>query len=144
MECCRDFRQKHTAAMSAEKEPYQFSRVAEKLIGDFRNIPDESPAGMRKRPTKDLADLVKDLVVKYKIGIESAEQVIRDHWAQIVGPANAHYSHAANIDARGQLIVLASHAVVRNELFLHRKMILERIKKLPGCGHVKMLHVRAG
>lgn len=130
--------------MSAKKDPYHFSRIAEQLIGDFRHIPDETPAKMIKRPTKDLAALVKDLVVKYKIGVESAEQVIRDHWAEIVGPANAHYSHAASIDARGQLLVLAAHAVVRNELFHHRKMILEKIKKVPGCGHVKTLHVRAG
>jgi len=31
-------------------------------------------------------------------------------------------------------VILASHSVVRNELFLYRKTILEKIQQLPGCG----------
>ena len=124
-------------------EPFHFSRVAEELIGEFRKIPDDSPAGMRKRPTRDLPGLIKDLLVKHKIGVESEEQVIREHWAQIAGPA-AHYSHVATLDARGRLTVLVSNAVARNELFLHRAAILEKIQKLPGCARVKSLGFRAG
>lgn len=125
-------------------EPHQFSRLAEELIGDFRKIPDETPAKMRKRPTRDMDGLVQELLVKYKIGVESEEDVIRERWAGIVGIANAHYSHAASIDQRGCLTVLASHAVVRNELFMHRQMLLEKIRKLPGCAKVKTLNIRAG
>ncbi len=125
-------------------EPHKFSREAEKLIADLRRIPDETPDRMKKRPTKDLAGLVEDLLVKHQIGRESPEQTIRDHWPQIVGPANAQYSHAATIDPRGRLSVLASHAVVRNELFHHRKLISEKIRKLPGCNHVREINVRAG
>lgn len=125
-------------------EPHQFSRIAAQLIGDFRKIPDETPSRMRIRPTKDMGDLVQGLLVKYKIGIESEESVIRGHWAEIAGPANAHYSHVQNIDQRGCLTILASHAVVRNELFLHRKMLLQKIQKLPGCAKVRSLNIRAG
>ena len=137
-------------------EPRQCSRLAEELIGDFRHL-SETPKGERNlegrrpdprragdRAAQPLAELMGPLLVKYKIGIESAEQTIRDHWPEIVGPANAHYSHAAMIDARGKLAVLASHSVVRNELFLHRKLIVEKIRKLPGCGHVRALLLRAG
>lgn len=125
-------------------EPHQFSRIAEELIGDFRRIHDQTPPKMRKRPTRGMDGLVQDLLVKYKIGIESEESVIRNHWVEIVGAANAHYSHAQNIDPRGCLTVLASHAVVRNELFLHRKQVLAKIQKLPGCAKVKALNIRAG
>lgn len=125
-------------------EPHQFSRIAQELIGDFRHIPDETPAGQRVRPTKDMPALVESLLVKYKIGREAAEHTIREKWSEIVGPANAHYSHAVDIDARGRLLVLASHSVVRNELFHHRKLIVEKIRKLPGCAHVRELNVRAG
>ncbi len=123
---------------------HSFSRHAEKLIADLRRIPDATPDRMRKRPTRELAGLVEDLLVKHQIGRESPEQTIRDHWVEVVGPANAHYSHAAQIDPRGRLTVLASHAVVRNELFLHRKLIAEKIRKLPGCNHVRDLNIRAG
>ena len=36
-----------------------------------------------------------------------------------------------------------SHAVVRNELFQHRESIMEKLKKLPGCAHIKGLALRA-
>jgi hypothetical protein len=125
-------------------KPRQFSRLAEELIGEFRRIPDGQPRRMRKRATRPLAELVESLLVKHQIGRDSPEQTIRGHWSEIVGPAHAHYSHAAMIDARGKLTVLASHSVVRNELFLHRKLIVEKIRGLPGCAHVRTLLLRAG
>lgn len=128
--------------MATDPEP--FSYQAGKLIAALRRLPDDTPARMKKRPTKELGNLVEELMVKYQVGRASPEQMIRDHWAEVVGPANAHYSHAAQIDPRGRLAVLAGHAVVRNELFLHRKTIVERIRKLPGCAHVRELNVRAG
>ena len=66
-------------------KPHQFSRRAEGLIGDFLRVPDETPEKMRKRPTKDLGGLIQALCVKHKIGVESEEAVIRNHWAEIVG-----------------------------------------------------------
>lgn len=126
------------------EEPKPFSRQAENLIAALRRVPDDTPDRMRKRPTKELAGLVEELMVKFQVGRDSPEQQIRDNWPEIVGPANAHYSHAAQIDPRGKLVVLAGHAVVRNELFIHRKTIVERIRKLPGCAHVRELHIRAG
>ncbi len=129
--------------MSSE-EPKTFSRQAENLIAALRRVPDTTPARMKKRPTKELSSLVEELMVKFQIGRDSPEQLIRDNWRELVGPANAHYSHAVQIDPRGRLTVLAGHAVVRNELFHHRKTIVERIRKLPGCSHVRELNVRAG
>ncbi len=125
-------------------EPKPFSYQAEKLIAALRRVPDDTPARMKKRPTKELSGLVEELMVKYQIGRDSPEQLIRDNWPELVGPANAHYSHAAQIDPRGRLTVLAGHAVVRNELFIHRKTIVQRIQKLPGCTHVRELNIRAG
>lgn len=126
------------------KEPDHFSRQAENLIAALRRVPDEIPDRMKKRPTKELSGLVGELLAKYQVGRESPEQTIRDNWSELVGPANAHYSHASQIDARGRLTVLAGHAVVRNELFIHRQLIADRIRKLPGCSHVRELNIRAG
>jgi hypothetical protein len=126
------------------KEPAAFSYQAEKLIAALRRVPDDTPARMKKRPTKELSGLVEELMLKFQIGRDSPEDKIRANWSELVGPANAHYSHASQIDQRGKLIILAGHAVVRNELFIHRKTIVERIQKLPGCAHVRELHIRAG
>jgi hypothetical protein len=124
--------------------PKPFSFQAEKLISALRRVPDTTPERMKKRPAKELSGLVEEIMAKFQIGRESPEHTIREHWAELVGPANAHYSHAAQIDPRGRLTVLAGHAVVRNELFIHRQLIVERIRKLPGCTHVRELNIRAG
>ena len=125
-------------------EPQNFSRLAERLIADFRGVPDTTSGRMRRRPTREMAGLVEDLLVKHQLGRPSVEQTIRNHWPELVGAANAAYSHATQIDPRGRLAVLVSHSVVRNELFLHRQMIVERIRALPGCAQVRSLLLRSG
>ncbi|HEX2101880.1 MAG TPA: DUF721 domain-containing protein [Candidatus Synoicihabitans sp.] len=125
-------------------EPHQFSRIAEDLIGDLRGVGNPEPWRQKKRPTKPLSQLVEDLLAKHQIGRASPEQAIRDQWPELVGAANASYSHAVSIDSRGRLLVFASHAVVRQELTMHRRTIISRIRVLPRCGHVKELNVRAG
>jgi hypothetical protein len=126
------------------QEPLPFSRIAEKLIGEFRGMPFNEPARMRKRPTTPLGPLIEDLLVKHRIGRASPVDALRERWPELVGPANAGYSHAAHIDARGRLIILAAHAVVRHELFLHRETIVARVRAVPGCGHVRELVVHPG
>ena len=124
--------------------PHTFSKLAEELVGDLRGgLGSEDPRRSVKRPTRNLAEVVDQLLTKHQIGRESPEQTIRDHWPEIVGHANASYSHAANIE-RNRLVVLASHAVVRNELFHHREEIVARVRKLRGCESVKSLLLRAG
>ena len=126
-----------------DPEPFQFSRIAEDLIGDLRGIPNETPRRQKKRATKSLGQLVQELIVKHHVGESSPEQLIRDHWVALVGSANAAYSHAVTIDPRGKLVVMASHGVVRQELSAHRRTIVQRIKALPGCSHVADLTIRA-
>ena len=124
-------------------QPHQFSKIAEELVGEFRHVPFDEPKRAKKRPTQSLASVVEELLQKHQIGRESPEHTIRAQWKALVGEANASYSHPAMIE-RNLLNVLASHAVVRNELFHHRSEITARIRKLPGCGHVKGLNLRAG
>lgn len=129
--------------MTEKKEPHAFSKLAEELVGDLRGIAPDDPPRSKRRATQSLAAVVEQLMVKNQIGRPSAEQVIRDRWPELVGAANAAYSHAARIE-RNRLIVLAAHSVVRNELFLHREEIVARIRKIPGCGDLKSLNLRAG
>ncbi|HEY1108073.1 MAG TPA: DUF721 domain-containing protein [Opitutaceae bacterium] len=124
-------------------QPHTFSKIAEELVGDLRRLPTGEPAKSKKRPTVELAALIEDLLQKNQIGRSSPEHTIRENWRDLVGAANATYSHPVRIE-RNRLLVIASHSVVRNELFHHREGIVERIRKLPGCADVKALNLRAG
>jgi hypothetical protein len=123
-------------------EPKEFSRAVENLIAGLRELPEDKSRSKKRRPT-DLGALVDELLVKYRISHDSLEHSIREKWAELVGPANAAYSHPLTVE-RNLLVVLVSHAVVRNELFQHRESIMEKLKKLPGCGHLKGLALRSG
>ena len=123
-------------------EPKEFSRAIENLIAGFRDVPTNASRSKRRKTT-ELATLVDELLVKYRISHDSLEHSIREKWPQLVGAANASYSHPVTVE-RNQLIVLVSHSVVRNELFHHRLRILEKLKKLPGCADIKGLALRAG
>jgi hypothetical protein len=125
-------------------EPHRFSRTAEDLIASLRRVPSEDPKGIRRRPSLDLVELIDSLRAKHGIGRPTTEQAIRDQWPEVVGPANASYSHAVRIDERGRLVVHVTHAVVRNELFMNRAEIIERIRRIPGCASVKQLHLAQG
>jgi hypothetical protein len=138
--------------MAEPNNPRPFSRLAEELIGELRHSqpaaqPRYSIGGRAGRPkdraTQPLPAVLDQLLQKYQIGRSTPEQTIRDHWAQLVGSANAAYSNAVSIE-KGRLLVLVSHAVVRNELFHHKDQIVERIQKLPGCADVKSLNLRSG
>jgi hypothetical protein len=123
-------------------EPKEFSRAVENLIAGFRELPEDKGRSKRRRTT-GLTALIDELLVKYRISHDSLEHSIREKWPELVGVANASYSHPVTVE-RGLLVVLVSHAVVRNELFLHRQAILEKLQRLPGCGHLKGIALRAG
>ena len=125
-------------------ELQRFSKAAERLIGEFRRIPSAEPEKMRRRPAKELAAVLEELRVKHQIGRSSPEQAIRERWADLVGSANAAYSHPLRLDTGRKLVVQATHSVVRNELFIHREAILERIRKLPGCSNISNLRLVPG
>ena len=129
--------------MPEKKETQPFSKIAESLVADLRRIASDEPRRSKKRPTQSLGAVVEQLLQQHRIGRASPEQTIRDNWVELVGPAAASYSHPARLE-RNMLFVLAAHSVVRNELFHHRAEIVARIRKLPGCGDVKALNLRAG
>lgn len=124
------------------EEPKEFSREVENLIAGFRELPVDRDRSKR-RNTQELGPLIDELLVKYRISHDSLEHSIREKWPELVGVANATYSHPLVVE-RNLLVVLVSHAVVRNELFHHRASILEKLKKLPGCESIKGLALKTG
>jgi Dna[CI] antecedent, DciA len=123
-------------------EPPEFSRAIENLIAGFRELPADASRS-RRRPTTNLGALIDELLVKYRISHDSLEHSIRDQWPTLVGAANAAYSHPLTVE-KNLLVVLVSHAVVRNELFQHKAVIVEKLKKLPGCEHIRGVALRVG
>jgi hypothetical protein len=123
-------------------EPKEFSREVENLVASLRGLP-EDKARSRRRPTIDVGSLIDELLVKHRISHDSLEHSIREKWIELVGAANAAYSHPVVVE-RGLLLVLVSHSVVRQELYHHKPAILARLRQLPGCATVKGLVLRAG
>ena len=123
--------------------PHSFSKLAEELVGDLRGVPSDEPRRSKKRATQSLATVVEQLMIQHQIGRPSVEQTIRDRWPELVGAANAAYSHAARLE-RNRLTVFVAHSVVRNELFLHRDEIVARIRQVPGAENIKSLNLRVG
>ena len=122
---------------AAKSEPYAFSRLAEELIGDFRKLPFDEPAAMRRRATKPVASVIEELIAKYKIGTTAIEDSIRAEWPALVGQANAQYSIPMNVDDRSILMVGYSHSMVHTNLSMMKPTILAKVKALPNCGHIK-------
>lgn len=123
-------------------EPKEFSREIENLIAGFRALPEDTGRSKRRR-TVELGPLIDELLVKHRISHDSLEHSIREKWSELVGVANASYSHPLVVE-KSQLIVLVSHAVVRQELFHHRLAILAKLRQLPGCADLKGLQLRSG
>jgi len=126
----------------SEPEPKEFSRAVENLIAGLRDLPEDNSRA-RNRRASELTSLIDELLVKYRISHDSVEHSIREKWAELVGVANAAYSHPLVVEKK-LLVVLVSHAVVRNELFLHKDAIVEKLRKLPGCAEIKGLALRSG
>ena len=114
-------------------EPKEFSRAIENLIADLRQVPADRSRSKRRKTT-DLGAVIDELLVKYRISHDSLEHSIREKWTELVGEANASYSHPLTVE-RNLLVVLVSHSVVRNELFLHREAIVAKLRK-----HRRFLH----
>lgn len=130
--------------MKEKQAPEEFSRLAQELIGDLRGIPFSEPARMRRRPTKDLGPLMEAVLAKHHIGTENLAEDIRAHWAQVVGPANAQFSHPILLDDKQILHVSYSHSMVHSNLKLMKPTILERLRALPRCGSIKDIRLRLG
>jgi hypothetical protein len=137
-----------TSSRSAEPGPGPgarppFKRKVENLIATFRGFP-ENPSRAKDREARELGSIVDQLLAKYQIGRSSPEEKLREKWVEIVGAANAAYSHPLQIAKGGKLHILATHGVVRSELQLHTDAILARARALPGCEGIKSLVIRQG
>lgn len=121
----------------------KFRRDVENLIADFRGLPPDTSRS-RLRQTRGLNDVVDQILHKYRIGMATPEDAIRQAWSEIVGEGNATFCHPLRIDRERTLVVGVSNPVVRQELLFHKAMILQRIRAIPAAHHITDVTIRTG
>lgn len=121
----------------------KFNRQVENLIAEFRGLPTDDSRS-RLRDTRGLNDLMEQILHKYRIGMSTAEDAIRQAWNEIVGEGNAGFCHPLRIDRERVLVIGVSNPVVRQELLFHKALILQRVRAIPAAHHIQDITVRTG
>lgn len=124
------------------KKPYKFSRRAENLIANLRGVPEDYSPIVRE--TVDMGSVFDKILTRYKIGVDSLEDRIREKWTQIVGLENAGHCNPVRIERERTLIVAVSNPIVRQELQFNQAIILRNLKNLKDGGQIRYLVFRSG
>lgn len=127
----------------AEKKPYKFRKNVERLIANFRGIPENYP-GEAPKTERPLANVLDRILTKYKIGQDSIEDRIIENWPQIVGPANAKNCAPNRIEKGRTLIIAVSNPVIRQELEFNKRLILQNLHKIEGGKKIRTIYFKSG
>ena len=121
----------------------KFNRKTNNLIAAFRGIPPDVSRA-RLEAEKNMETVMDQVIREYQLNTTKPEEAILAEWQSLVGERNAGHTRPWKLDRANRLFVAVSNPVVKQELQFHRKLILERIRKLPGCSGVRQLIFRAG
>ncbi len=121
--------------------PLTFSREVQRLIADFRGLPEFGwvPDG---RPAVKLAGVIEQLETAYRIGQPGIEDTLMAHWRELVGERTAHRCRPGKIIDKRKLIILTGNPVIRQELDFQRQQLLVKINRLPGCAGIREIQIR--
>jgi predicted nucleic acid-binding Zn ribbon protein len=108
----------------------RFSRRVQNLIANFRGLPRDDSSSILKEE-QSIEQLIQDILRKYvyKSDVEIGVK-IRENWPQIVGNMLCKSCTPHKIGEKGNLIIKVQSGVVRNELFLQKEEILQRIREI--------------
>ena len=123
-------------------KPYQFSRQAENLIANLRGVPENFSPIVRETVNMDV--VFDKILRKYKIGVESLEDRIREKWIQIVGPANANHCHPIRIENESVLFIAVSNPIIRQELQFNQAIILRNLACIENGKRIRRIVFRSG
>ena len=124
------------------KKAYKFSRRAENLIANLRGVPENySPIGREIREMGDIFDKILD---RYKIGVESLEDRIRENWEQIVGAPNAQHCNPVRIERENTLIIAVSNPIIRQELQFNQSHLLKNLRSIEKGNRIRYVVFRSG
>lgn len=121
---------------------YKFSRTAENLIANLRGVPEDYSPIVRE--TVDMGDVLDRILNRYKIGVESLEDRIREQWTQIVGAENAGHCHPVRIEREKMLVIAVSNPIIRQELQFNQSIILNNLKRVKNGRQIRSLVFRSG
>jgi hypothetical protein len=121
----------------------KFSRKTNNLIASLRGLPRDRSRAFWK-DEKDLDSVMDRVIQKFHITEARPEEAILADWISIVGDRNASHSHPHRLDHGFRLYVLVSNPVIKQEMQFHNKMILDRLKRIPGCESIREIVFRAG
>ena len=121
----------------------KFSRAVENMVAEIRGLPPDT-SHSKLRDTRTAGDMVDQILRKYRVGMTTPEEAIREAWTEIVGAPNAEYCHPERIERNRTLVVAVSNPVVRQELLFHKAVVLQRIQAIPAAQHIKTVVFRAG
>jgi len=124
-------------------QPYKFRKSVERLIANFRGIPENYPgeASKNERPMSSVLDRV---LKKYKIGQETLENRILQNWPHIVGPANAPHCSPSRVERERTLIISVSNPVIRQELEFNKRLILQNLQHIEGGKQIRNVFFKSG
>ncbi|MEC7906948.1 MAG: DUF721 domain-containing protein [Verrucomicrobiota bacterium] len=123
-------------------KPYQFSRQAENLIANLRGVPEDLSPVVRETVNMDV--VFDKILRKYKIGVESLEDRIREKWIQIVGPANANHCYPIRIENESVLFIAVSNPIIRQELQFNQAIILRKLACIENGKRIRRIVFRSG
>jgi hypothetical protein len=111
---------------------FVFSRSVRNLVASLRGLPPEGREGST-RGERPIGGLLKSILRKIEIASATAEQVIGENWASIVGEIIANRCRPVRILNSDVLLVHSPSATVRSELQLRKSKILENLHRHPHC-----------
>lgn len=111
------------------------------MIADLRGLPVDQMRYNLQGTTK-IDSLLEVITSRYKLEEPRIEEVIMEHWHDIVGSANAHRCSPLKID-RNVLLVSVSNPITRRELLFQKRSILQRLNQIPGLTGIKDIRFRA-
>lgn len=125
------------------QQPYKFRKSVERLIANFRGIPENYP-GEAPKTERELSNVLDRILTKYKIGVDSLEKRICDNWPQIVGAGNASNCSPSRIENERTLLIAVSNPVIRQELQFNKRLILNNVHKLEGGKRIRNIFFKSG
>ncbi|MDQ8202462.1 DUF721 domain-containing protein [Pelagicoccus sp. SDUM812003] len=125
------------------KHPYNFRKNVERLIANFRGIPENYP-GEAPKTDKSMESVLDRILTKYKIGVESLEDRINENWPQIVGASNARNCTPSRIERERTLIIAVSNPIIRQELEFNKRLIMQNLHRLEGAKKIRSIVFKSG
>ena len=121
----------------------KFNRKINNLIASLRGLPaDYSKAYWRKDVT--LNQVMDQIIHRFQVEETRIEELIASEWPSLVGEKNAVYSQPLRLDRGQRLYIAVSNPVIKQEMQFRKKVILQRLHKIPGCEGISLLVFRAG